>query len=183
MSSRIAGSKKRAELVGKPHFPIEGATWLNGTPIMPEDLRGKVVLLDFWAVWCGPCIATFPHLRDWHDKYGDKGLVIIGVTRHYNYDWDSVANRPKRVEELPAETEDAATVAFLKHHELKHRIAVMPDNDFSAKYLVTGIPQAVIIDKQGNIRLIRVGSGEANAKALEETIRESLDLKPEAAGE
>ena len=81
LGSRIAGSKKRAELVGKPHFPIEGATWLNGTLIMPEDLRGKVVLLDFWAVWCGPCIATFPHLREWHEKYADKGLVIIGVTR------------------------------------------------------------------------------------------------------
>jgi thiol-disulfide isomerase/thioredoxin len=179
--SRLAGEIKRRALVGQPHFPILEATWLNGSPLKPEELRGKVVLLDFWAVWCGPCIATFPHLREWHDKYGDKGLVIIGVTRHYEYGWDAEAKRGKPQEGISKADEDKATTEFVKHHELKHRIAVMPDNELSAKYLVTGIPQAVLIDRDGAIRMIRVGSGEANAQMLERTIQQLLGTSEQAA--
>lgn len=178
---RIASERKRLALVGKPYFPIEDATWLNGSPLKPEDLRGKVVLLDFWAVWCGPCIATFPHLKHWHDEYADDGLVIVGVTQRYQYGWDAEAKRPKHADELKTADEDAATVEFLKHHGLKHAIAVMPDGALSAKYAVTGIPQAVLIDKQGTIRLIRVGSGEANAQQLEQMIRQALDLPQKTA--
>ncbi len=178
---RIAAERQRLELVGKPYFPIVDATWLNGSPLQPEDLRGKVVLLDFWAVWCGPCIATFPHLKHWHDEYADDGLVIVGITRRYQYGWDAEAKRPKSSDELKPADEDAATVEFLKHHGLKHAIAVMPDGALSAKYAVTGIPQAVLIDKQGTIRLIRVGSGEANAQQLEQMIRQALDLPQKTA--
>lgn len=181
LRTRLEAERKRAELVGKPYFPILEAVWLNGTPLKPEELRGKVVLLDFWAVWCGPCIATFPHLREWNDKYADKGLVIIGVTRHYQYGWDAETKRPKREEEISESAEDAATLEFLKHHELKHRIAVMPDNDLSAKYLVSGIPQAVLIDRDGSIRMIKVGSGEANAGQLEAMIKQSLGVNEQAA--
>lgn len=181
LRTRLEAERKRAALIGTPHFPILEAAWLNGTPLKPEELRGKVVLLDFWAVWCGPCIATFPHLREWNDKYADKGLVIIGVTRHYQYGWDAEAKRPKREEDLSESAENAATLEFLKHHELKHRIAVMPDGDLSAKYLVSGIPQAVLIDRDGSIRLIRVGSGEANAAQLEAMIKQLLGVNEQAA--
>jgi pentatricopeptide repeat protein len=180
---RLEGELKRAALVGQPYFPIEEATWLNGSPLKPEELRGKAILLDFWAVWCGPCIATFPHLKQWHEEYGDKGLVIIGVTNRYGYDWDADAKRPKNVDELAPEKEDAATMKFVEHHGLRHRIAVMSERSLSAKYLVSGIPQAVLIDRQGLIRLIKVGSGDANAQAMEAAIRQALDLPVAKAGE
>ncbi|MGC3967169.1 MAG: redoxin family protein [Pirellulales bacterium] len=183
LRQRLEGELKRKALVGKPYFPILEATWLNGSPLKPEELRGKVVLLDFWAVWCGPCIATFPHLREWNEKYADKGLVIVGVTRHYEYGWDAEAKRGKREEGISKADEDKATTEFVKHHELKHRIAVMPDNDLSAKYLVTGIPQAVLIDRDGSIRMIRVGSGEANAQMLEQAIRQLTGANEQAAVE
>jgi thiol-disulfide isomerase/thioredoxin len=67
----------REKLIGQPAIAVETTDWVNGSPVAPADTKGKVVLVDFWAEWCGPCIATFPHLREWHEKYSDKGLVII----------------------------------------------------------------------------------------------------------
>ena len=61
-----------------PEFTgIDG--WINSRPLTLAELRGKVVLVDFWTYSCVNCIRTFPHLRDWHDKYSDYGLVIVGV--------------------------------------------------------------------------------------------------------
>lgn len=166
---------KRAELIGKKAFPLQADVFVNGEAITDEELKGKVVLLDFWAVWCGPCIATFPHLREWQDKYADKGLVIIGVTNYYKYDWDDENKRIKNDKELTPENEQKALVRFAEHHNLKHRFMVQPSGStFAKEYAVSGIPQAVLIDKEGNIRMIKVGSGEANAHALDEMLKELL---------
>jgi thiol-disulfide isomerase/thioredoxin len=64
--------------VPAPDFPA-GLRWLNSRELRLSDLRGKVVLVDFWEYTCINCIRTFPYLKAWHQKYADKGLVIIGV--------------------------------------------------------------------------------------------------------
>lgn len=181
LRNRIESAKKRDMLIGRPYMPILGATWLNGPELKPEDLRGKVVLIDFWAVWCGPCIATFPHLREWNDKYADKGLVIVGVTNRYKIGWNADAKTIMPKPDITPADEDTATAEFVKHHNLKHRIAVMSDRDLSQKYAVTGIPQAVLVDRQGDVRLIMVGSGGKSAEQLELAIRDALGLKTETA--
>lgn len=175
LSRSLESELKRAELIGKKAFPLQADVFVNGEAITDEELKGKVVLLDFWAVWCGPCIATFPHLREWQDKYADKGLVIIGVTNYYKYDWDDENKRIKNDKELTPENEQKALVRFAEHHNLKHRFMVQPSGStFAKEYAVSGIPQAVLIDKEGNIRMIKVGSGEANAHALDEMLKELL---------
>jgi thiol-disulfide isomerase/thioredoxin len=175
MAQQLEMELKRAELVGKPALPLDAEVFVNGEALKDEDLKGKVVLLDFWAVWCGPCVATFPHLREWHEKYSDKGLVIIGVTKYYKYDWDDAAKQIKQDKELTPENEQKALERFAAHHELKHRFMVTPESSkYSQEYAVTGIPQAVLIDREGKVRMIKVGSGDANAHALEEMIEELI---------
>src|SRR2546426_8169567 len=91
-----AEDKKPQALVGKPAPEITGDFALNGKPVKLADLKGKVVLLDFWAVWCGPCIATFPHLREWNKDYKDKGLEVVGVTSYYGFgEFDKEAGKLK----------------------------------------------------------------------------------------
>lgn len=189
-----------AALIGKPAPELNIENWVNGSPLSAEELKGKVVLLDFWAIWCGPCIATFPHLREWQEKYSEKGLVIIGMTRYYGYEWNEATNRPMRPMKKPAEkkegedktaekdpvvtheAEQAMLVKFAEFHGLKHRFALQGEGNTVAKQLaVQGIPQAVLIDRQGNVRLIRVGSGSKNAKALLDMIEKLLADKPVAA--
>jgi thiol-disulfide isomerase/thioredoxin len=164
----INADKTRAALVGKKAAPLEVDTWVNGSPLTDADLKGKVVLIDFWAVWCGPCVATFPHLREWNAKYADKGLVMIGLTRYYNYEWDEKTDKAARAAsgKVAPEKEQAMLVKFAAANKLTHRFGIQKSNATAEFYGVTGIPQVVVIDREGKVRLIRVGSGDENAKAV-----------------
>jgi thiol-disulfide isomerase/thioredoxin len=181
LDGAIEAGRKLAALIGKDAAPLAVEAWVNGEPLTDADLKGKVVLLDFWAVWCGPCIATFPHLREWQEKYGDKGLAIIGLTNYYEYDWNDGEKRASKVAGTSHDAEQAMLVKFAEHHGLKHRFGIQSDNSMSEYYGVTGIPHVVLIDQQGKIRLMRVGSGDKNAKDIGDLLAKLLDEK--AAGE
>ena len=95
-------------LVGNEAPEFQGiSNWINSEPLTMEDLRGKVVLIDFWTYTCYNCINTMPYLRDWHEKYADKGLVIVGV------------HSPEFDHEKPYENVVDATI----RHELKYPVA------------------------------------------------------------
>ena len=176
LDAMVASGKKLLELIGKDATEMNVDGWVNGEALSAKDLKGKVVLLDFWAVWCGPCIATFPHLNEWNEKYSDKGLVIVGVTKYYNYAWDEEKNRAMRSQEkVTPEDENKMLEKFAASHNLKHRFAIQSSGELSKYYGVTGIPHAVVIDQQGKIRMIRVGSGEKNAKDIEGLLEELLN--------
>jgi len=69
---------QHSALEGKPMPALDLSGWVNGE-VKPEDMKGKVVVVDFYATWCGPCMAAIPHNNELLKKYKDKGLVVVGV--------------------------------------------------------------------------------------------------------
>lgn len=181
----VVQGRKLLAIIGKDASSLDVEAWVNGSPLTDADLKGKVVLLDFWAVWCGPCIATFPHLREWNEKYSDKGLVMIGLTRYYKYEWDEKTNKAVRNAkgEVTPEAEQEMLVKFAEQHNLHHRFAIQKkEAGLDEDYAVSGIPHVVVIDRQGKVRMIRIGSGDANAKDIGQLLESLLDPKPAAGG-
>lgn len=124
-----------------PEF--DNQTWINSEPLRLAELRGKVVLVDFWTFDCINCQHVIPSLRDWHSEFSDKGLVIVGMhAPEFDYE--------KKLENV----KDA-----IKRYDIKY--AVAQDNDFKTwnKYQVRAWPTLFLIDKQGNIRYNYIGEG------------------------
>lgn len=127
--------------------------WINSEPLELEDLRGKVVLIDFWTYSCINCIRTQPYLKSWHETYKDSGLVIIGV------------HAPEfAFEQKPENVKKAAQKA-----RLTYPIAL--DNDFATwnAYENQYWPASYLIDKDGQVR--RYHGGEGEYKETEQAIR------------
>jgi thiol-disulfide isomerase/thioredoxin len=135
--------------------------WLDKKPIKLSDLRGKVVLIDFWATWCGPCIASFPKLRRLRTKYKNKGFEIIGITRLYGEIGDREVSEEKEITFLRD---------FKRRYQLSHPIAVHDTDENHSRYGVESIPSVFLLDKQGRVRYISVGSGRNVDKEIEEMI-------------
>lgn len=123
---------------------IPGGQWFNSQPLSLKELRGKVVLVDFWTYSCINCIRTLPYLKSWHEKYSNDGLVIIGV------------HSPEFAFEKDADNVTRAIADF----EIKY--PVMQDNDFATwrAYGNRYWPAKYFIDKDGRIRWTHFGEGE-----------------------
>jgi cytochrome c biogenesis protein CcmG/thiol:disulfide interchange protein DsbE len=123
-------------LLGKPapEFaaqPIAGAY----SPVL-KDLKGHVVVVDFWATWCGPCGVTIPYLDQWQTTYGPRGLRIIGLTSE----------------------EEPAVKQFLAANPLSYAIARDVDDRIGQVYLRFAVPMLVVIDRAGVVRHVQVGT-------------------------
>jgi len=139
--------------------------WIGQEPTKFEQLRGKVVLLDFWATWCGPCIATFPRLRGLHKKYKDKGFVIVGVTELYG----SGDGKPmSKLEELDYLNE------FKRKYDLPYPFAIAEDGQDASKYGINAYPTTFLLDRKGVVRYIGVGAGGEEAENLESMINKII---------
>lgn len=132
----------KSDLGTAPEF-IPGGVWFNSKPLTMAELRGKVVLVDFWTYTCINCIRTLPYLKTWHDKYKDKGLVIVGVhTPEFAFEKD-----PKNVE------------TAIRDFGITY--PVMQDNNYATweAYNNRYWPAKYLVDKDGKIYYTHFGEG------------------------
>ena len=129
--------------------------WLNSEPLTVQQLRGKVVLVDFWTYTCINCINVLPHVKSWHEKYKDQGLVVVGV----------------HTPEFPFERSTGNVQTALKRFDIRYPVA--QDNRYATwgAYRNQYWPALYLIDRSGKVVYTHFGEGqygqtEAAIKAL-----------------
>jgi thiol-disulfide isomerase/thioredoxin len=143
-------AKIQAELIGRPapelHFKWSSRDGLKTL----SELKGKVVVLDFWATWCGPCVASFPNVRELVAHYKDRDVVVLGVT--------SLQGAIVGLEKEPINTRNDPTKEYalmkdyIKAKEITWSIAFSNEEVFNPDYGIRGIPYMAIIAPDGTVR-------------------------------
>jgi thiol-disulfide isomerase/thioredoxin len=148
---RMAGAARRMQLPGHA-MELQGKT-VAGDPINLADLKGKVVLVDFWATWCGPCLAEIPNMKKLYEKYHDQGFEIVGVS----LDQDREA-----LEEFLAAKKLPWTIVHDPENEGQHPAATY--------YGVFGIPTMILVGRDG-----KVIDTHARGENLEKLLEKQFD--------
>ena len=155
----------RKELIGKPAPDIDSKQWIGGQAKALSSMKGKVVLVDFWATWCGPCRAVMPAINEMYKKHHANGLEVIGVTRFYDYGYEAadksqMQSGGKSIQKggLTQETFPAHVALFHKNTENAYPFVIAEEANFKS-YFVRGIPTLAVVGPDGNIALVTVGSG------------------------
>lgn len=115
-------------------------TDLDGSKTKLSDLHAKVVVINFWATWCGPCVKEMPALQSLSDEYGNKGLTVVGVN----------------VDEDP----ETVLAPFLSKHEIKFKSYVDPHGNLADRFSVSGLPLTLIVDEKRKLLLHHLGDEE-----------------------
>lgn len=133
-------------------FPDVGAFKLEGK--LPDALKDKIVLIDFWASWCGPCKDSFPAMEELHKKYGPQGLVVLAVN----------------VDENRSDMED-----FLKKNAASFAVVRDAKQKLVDKTGIATMPSSFLLDREGKVRYAHSGfRGEETKKKYEQEIESLL---------
>ena len=154
-ASKMLGAARRLRLPGN-FMEITGRT-ADGEEFDWASYRGKVVLVDFWASWCGPCRAEIPNMKNNLEKYGEAGFDIVGVNLDTTYD--------KYKQYVEKEGLTWTNLMSDKPEEMGW------DNPLANHYGVTGIPTAILVDQEGKVVSLAARGNELN-RLLEELLGE-----------
>jgi peroxiredoxin len=138
--------------------PFRAAALSGHVISFPDDYRGKLVLIDFWATWCLPCVGEIPHLRDAYAKFRDQGFEIIGIS----------LDAPSGV---PAET----VRRFATKHDMPWEVIYEAAPQIAQSYGVTAIPVALLVD--GDTGRVVAGPGQLRGSDMVATVARALRAK------
>jgi len=150
--SSVAGVNQRHPLLGKK-APVFTTTTLEGEPFDSQNLDGKVVVIDFWATWCKPCVTMMPILQDVTAKFKDKDVVLLAI---------NVGEDKQTIE------------SFLEANPVEQTILLDTKETIADSFVAEALPQTVVIGKDGTIESIHVGF--VGSEGLTQRLTDELDV-------
>lgn len=147
--------------------------WIsNGKEKTLDDFKGKVVMLDFWATKCGPCVKSFPEMAKLQEYYRNSNVAIIGVTSVQGYFVDTPNGKVVNTENDPKK-EMSLMPTYMKGMGINWRIAFTEEDVMNVEYGVLAIPHITLIDKEGKVRYNNItGTNEEKIKLIDSLLNE-----------
>lgn len=168
----LQGAFATGTLVGNK-APALHFKWIsNGKETSLDDFKGKVVMIDFWATKCAPCISSFPEIAALQEHYKNSPVAIIGVTSIMGYFVDTPNKRTVNTANAP-EKETALMPPYMKNMGMTWRVAFTEEDVMNVQYGVLAIPHVTILDKEGRVRYNNVsGTNEEKIKLIDSLLNE-----------